>query len=241
VLGVVLFVAVLVAVADRVASAVAADQLRSRVAEELQARQVGYASLDVTVGGVPFLTQVAQGRYESIAIDMADVRLHSEGLEANLPALNVVASGVQADAVALALGDATVTADHVVGSAVVSYAGLSGLVDLSDYYLTDVAFEERGGVLYASAVVSVAGMDLPIEAGADVSLQDGQIQLAFRDANAVGMELPDAALSALDALVNAVIVAAMPPLPFGITLDALEVTHDGLAITATGRGVTLVQ
>jgi hypothetical protein len=46
-------------------------------------------------------------------------------------------------------------------------------------------------------------------------------------------------LSVLDALANAVIVAAMPPLPFGITLDALQVTPDGVAITATGRAVTL--
>jgi hypothetical protein len=83
------------------------------------------------------------------------------------------------------------------------------------------------------------GLEVPIEAGAEVALQDGQIQLRFRDVTASGMSLPEVALPIVDTLVNAVIVARMPPLPFGITLDALVVTPDGLAITATGRGVTL--
>lgn len=241
VLGIVLIAAVILVVADRAASAVAADQLRSQVAQELQARQVGYASLDVSVSGVPFLTQVAQGRYESIAIDMTEVRLRSEGIEATLPVLRVVATGVHADAMAVARGDASVTAEQVVGHAVVSYAGLSGLVDLQDYYVTDVAFQEREGALHASATISVAGLSLPIDVVADVSVQDDQIRLQFRDAAAVGMEIPEVALGALDALVNTVIVAAMPPLPFGITLDALEVTPNGLAVSATGREVTLAQ
>lgn len=239
VLGILLILGVLVVVADRVGLALANDQLRSRIGDELRARGVSYTSLDVAIAGTPFLTQVAEGRYESITIDLTDVRLHSDGIEATLPALHILASGVHADAVAVARGDATVSAEQVVGSAVVSYAGLSGLVDLSDYYITDVAFAERDGALRASATVSVIGLDLPIEAGADVALQDGQIQLRLRDAAALNRQVPEAALDVLDSLANSVIVATMPPLPFDITLDALEVTPAGLAITATGRGVTL--
>ncbi|MND02460.1 hypothetical protein D3C83_218460 [compost metagenome] len=51
--------------------------------------------------------------------------------------------------------------------------------------------------------------------------------------------MPDPILPLLDALVNAVIVAVMPPLPFDITVDALVVTPAGLAVTATGRQVTI--
>jgi hypothetical protein len=240
VLGIFLILAVVLVVADRAAAAVAADQLESRVAGELAARQVSYSTLDVGVSGTPFLTQVAQSRYESISIDLTDVRLRSGDVEATLPALDLDATGVRADALAVARGDASVTAELVVGSAVVSYAGLSGLVDLSDYFVRDVVFTERGGALYANATVSVISLDLPIEVGAEVTLQDGQIQLRFRDVVASGMSVPAVALPAVDALVNAVIVANMPPLPFGITLDALSVVPDGLAITATGREVTLV-
>jgi hypothetical protein len=230
----------MLAVADRAAAAVAADQLRSRVAGELAARQVGYSSLDVAIAGTPFLTQVAQSRYESITIDLNDVRLRSGDVEATLPTLHVVATGVHADALAVARGNAAVTAERVAGSGVVSYAGLSGAVDLSSYFIRDLVFTERAGALYASATVSALSLELPIEVGADVSLQDGQIQLRFRDVVASGMSVPEVALPAVDALVNAVIVANMPPLPFGITLDALAVVPEGLAITATGRDVTLV-
>jgi hypothetical protein len=240
VLGVLLILGVMLAVADQVASAVAEDQLRSRIADELAARQVSYAALDVGVTGTPFLTQVARSRYESITIDMTGVRLRSGDVEATLPALDLVATDVRADALAVARGDASVTADLVVGNAVVSYAGLSGLVDLSGYFVRDIAFTERGGALYASGTVSVAGINLPIEVGAEVALRDGQIELRFRDVAASGMNVPDIALPAVDALVNAAIVANMPPLPYDITLDALAVTPDGLAISASGREVSLV-
>lgn len=237
--GLLLFLAVALVVADRAAAAVAADQLRDRVANELAARQVGYDSLDVAIDGTPFLTQVAESRYESINIDLTGVRLRTGEVQATLPALDIVATGVHAAALAVARGDATVTAELVVGSAVVSYAGLSGLVDLSEYFVRDVAFTERDGAIYATATVSAMGLELPIEAWTEVSLQDGQIQLRLRDIGASDVTVPDAALPILDALVNAVIVATMPPLPFDITLDALVVTPAGLAVTATGRGVTL--
>lgn len=240
VLGILLVVGVLLVVADRAATAVAANELRSRLAHQLEARQVSYSSLDVTISGVPFLTQVAEGRYDSISIDMSGVQLQAGDLAATLPSLRVVATGVYADAAEMARGEASVVAERVAGRAVVSYAGLTGLVDLSEYSISDVAFEERAGALHASATVNVAGLSLPIAATAEVSLQDGQIHLRFRDAAAVGLEMPEAGLAVLNALVNAVIVVAMPPLPFDITLDTLEVTPGGLRVGATGYDITLV-
>ena len=62
-------------VGDRVAATAASNELRSQLAADLQARQVGYQSLDVAIGGFPFLTQVAEGRFEEITIDMTDVQL----------------------------------------------------------------------------------------------------------------------------------------------------------------------
>lgn len=241
VLGIVLALVVVLVVADRAAAAVAGSQLRSRVAQELQARQVGYASLDVTVGGVPFVTQVVRGRYESIRIDMTDVRLRAGDLTATLSTLQVVATGVHADAAEVARGEASVVAERVAGRAIVSYAGLTGLVDLRDYAISDLTFEERDGALHASATVNVGGLSLPIAATAEVSLRDSQIHLRFRDAAAVGLEMPPAGLAALDALVNAVIVVTIPPLPFDVTLDTLEVTPVGLRVGAVGRNITIVQ
>jgi hypothetical protein len=239
-LGFVLILVVLVAIGDRVAAAAAEAEVRDRVADELATRNVSYSSLDVSVDGMPFLTQVAQGRYESITIDLTEVHLVAGGREATLPTLRLVANGLRVDSVALAQGDATGTADAVTGTAVVSYPTLTGLLDLEGYYLAGLTLEERAGALWASADLSAAGIALPIEAAAEVAVHEGRIELRLRDAAAVGVSVPDLALPLLNALANAVLIATMPPLPFGIELDGLTVTPAGLAITATGREVTLI-
>jgi hypothetical protein len=241
IVGILLVLLVLLAVGDRVASAMAAGELRSRIAEELAVRDVSYASLDVDVAGTPFLTQVAQGRYEEISIELTQVHLRSDDREVTLPGLHLLATGVRVDTVDLARGDAAATAELVTGRAVVSYATLSGLLDLSSYHLVDIAFAERDGALQARANVSLFGVELPIEATTEVSLRDGQIELRLRDAAAVGQSVPDVGLAILDAVANLVLVAVLPPLPFDITIGALDITPDGLAITATGRDVTLAR
>ena len=241
-LAVVAVLAVLLVVADRVAAQAAQRELKAQLAQELQAREVGYSTLDVGVGGVPFLTQVARGRYEEITIDMANVSLPAGGgTAATLPDLHVVATGVNADAQKLVQGTATVTADQVRGTAIVSYQTLHDLIDLSQYRLQDLTFGEEDGALKASGTANIAGITLPITALADVTVVDGVIQVQLRDARAVGVEMPQVAKNYVDGLVNQNITARLPALPFGLSLDRLSVVASGLAITATGHDVPLVR
>jgi hypothetical protein len=242
VLGVLLVLAVLLVVADRAAEAEASSQMRSRVGTQLAKRGVSYASLDVTVGGTPFLTQVIQRRFTSLTIDMTQVNISADGKQATLPSLHVLANGVHFDPVAVLRGDpATVTTEAVSGNAIVTYATLSSLLDVSQYHLTDLRFEDRDGGLSASGNVSVGGVTVPMQATADVSVTAGRIQLQLRDAGAVGVTLPGVAVSALDALVHAVLNPDLPPLPFGITLQSLQVTPDGLAVAIAGHDLTLAE
>jgi hypothetical protein len=242
ILGTLLIIAVLLVVADRVAASVAAGELKSRIETELASRDVSYSTIDVSVGGTPFLTQVAQGRYESIAIDMTQVRLPAgDGSEATMPELSAVAHGVHVDAVELMQGGAQVTAESVAGTAVVSYATLSSVVDFSRFFLADVVFSERQGGLWATADFIVAGLEIPIEAEAVLQVVDGYIQLRLLNAAAVGVSMPSVGLDVMDQLVNSVIEARMPPLPFGVTLQSLEVMPDGLQVHITGQDVLLAQ
>ena len=85
---IVLVLLAIAVVADRVAAQAAERELRSKVVQELASRNIGYNSLDVNVGGVPFLTQVAAGRYDEITIDLTDVTLPPEAgrkLEGDAP------------------------------------------------------------------------------------------------------------------------------------------------------------
>jgi hypothetical protein len=238
-LAILLVLGAVLVVGDRVAAQYAEREVRTQVVAALSERGVEYDTADVNVGGFPFLTQVADGRYEEITIDLTNVRLSGAGREATLPRLNVVASGVKADTMQLVQGTANAVAERVTGSGLVTFATLESLVDYSRYNLSDVKFGEADGALQITATGNVAGFQLPLAATADISVVKGQFQVKLRDARAVGVNAPAAARNYLENLAERSAAAQLPQLPFDLTLDAVDVQTDGLAITATARDVPL--
>lgn len=239
--AIVLVVGAIAVVADRVAAEFASQELRAQVVAEMSQRGVEYQTIDVSVGGFPFLTQVARGNYEEITIDMSEVRLPGgAGRGATLPELGVVARGVDADPAELVEGTAKVVAEQVTGTAVVSFTTLESLVDYSRFKLSEVRFSESAGALRATGTASIAGVRVPISAVADISVVDGQFEVRLRDAKAVGVQTPQIARNYLDGLVERSVTARLPQLPFSLTLDSVTVEPEGLSINATGRNVPLV-
>jgi hypothetical protein len=238
-LAILLVLGAILVVGDRVAAQYAEREVRTQVVAALSERGVEYDSADVNVGGFPFLTQVADGRYEEITIDLTNVRLSAAGRNATLPRLNVVASGVKADTMQLVQGTANAVAERVTGSGLVTFATLESLVDYSRYNLSDVKFGEADGALQITANGNVAGFRLPLAATAEITVVEGQFQVRLRDARAVGVNAPAAARNYLENLAERSAAAQLPQLPFDLTLDAVDVQTDGLAITATARDVPL--
>ena len=72
-LAILLVLAAILVVGDRVAAQIAEGEVRTQVVAALSERGVEYDTADVNVGGFPFLTQVAAGRYEEITIDLTNV------------------------------------------------------------------------------------------------------------------------------------------------------------------------
>ncbi|HEX6871407.1 MAG TPA: DUF2993 domain-containing protein, partial [Micromonosporaceae bacterium] len=187
----------------------------------------------------------AQGNYQEISIEMTDVELPTATSTAGaavptLPALNVVAHGVNADTADVVQGRAKVSAERVSGTAVVSFDTLATLVDYSRYNLSNVRFAESGGRLEVTGNAALGSVEIPISAVADISVVDGQFTLRLHDAKALDLPVPAAAQAFLADLVQRSIRAQLPPLPFQLTLDQVRVEPDGLAIAATGRDVPLV-
>jgi hypothetical protein len=239
--GLVLVLAAIALVADRVAAKVATDELRSRLVAQMSDRDVQFRSMEVRIGGFPFLTQVARGLYREITIDMADVELPAgAGRAATLPTLNVVGTDVDADTADLVNGTAKVTAAQVTGTAVVSLTTLETIVDYSQFRLSGVRFTESSGGLKLSGTLALAGISVPISATADIIVTEGQFRLTLRDVTAVNVAAPPVVRDYLGGLAQRSLVAHLPPLPFGMTLDGVQVRPDGLAITATGHDVPLV-
>lgn len=240
-IGVVLLLGAIAVVGDRVAAKLAADELRTQLVAEMSDRDVQFGSLEVNIRGFPFLAQVARGFYDEITIDMTDVKLPAgTGRGATLPALHVVAKGVDADTADVVKGTAKITAEQVTGTAVVSFRTLETLVDYSRFRLSDVKFTDSAGGLKLSGNADLAGVRVPISATADITVTEGQLQVTLRDATAVNLPAPQIVKNYLGDLAERSILARLPQLPFGMTLDQVRVQTDGLAITATGRDVPLV-
>jgi LmeA-like phospholipid-binding len=244
-LTLVAIVLVLVAIAvvgDRVAAKFATEQLQTRLVAAVDDHNVGYETIDVEIGGFPFLTQVARGRYDAISIDMTEVRLTTTtGRVVTLPTLHAVASGVNANTSDVVRGDANVVADRVDGTATVSFTTLQTIIDYQDYALSDVTFADSGGGLKVNATANVAGQKIPLSAVAVIAVYNGQLQIALRDATAVGVSAPQFAKDYLSRLAVAQLAARLPALPFGLKLDHVSVLDDGLAVSATGVNVPLTR
>jgi len=240
-LAILAVLAAIVVVGDRVAAKYATDELRTQLVAELNNRGVESSTTQVGIGGFPFLTQVAKGRYDQITIDMTEVRLPAGGRRVvTLPTLNVVASGVAADTAEVVQGTARVVADRVSGEALVSFDTLETLVDYRRYSLTNVTFAESAGGLRVTATANVVGTEVPISATAEVTSSDGAISVKLRNAQAIGIEAPPAVRDYLGELVQNTLAAQLPQLPFGLALDEVDVRAEGLAISATGSNVPLL-
>lgn len=240
-LGLILVLAVIAAVGDRIAARIAANELRTQVVAELQRNDVSYETLGVSIGGFPFLTQVARGNYAEITIDMGNVKLPEQGGRgATLPALHVVATGVDADTRQVIEGTAKVNAQQITGTAVVAFSTLETLVDYSVYRLSEVRYSESNGGLHVTGKATLGGVVVPIAATAELSVVAGKFQVKLRDLEAVSLPAPVLVKDYLSNLAQESLSAQLPKLPFGLTLDAASVRSDGVAITATGHDVPLL-
>jgi DUF2993 family protein len=246
VLAILLVLGAVLAVADRAAASAANREVRARLVAELARHDVGYQSLGVDIGGFPFLVEVAQGRYDQVTIDMSQVTLPAGQLTGgrvatvNLPELNVIAHDVTASTEELIKGTAKVNAGGVTGTAVVSFASLQSLVDFSAYHLSDVTFGESNGALTASGKVNFAGVTVPVSAEANISVVNGAFAIKLVKVNAAAVSAPPAVNDYLGGLVERTVSAKLPPLPFGLSLQDVDVRPEGLAITAGGHDVPLV-
>jgi hypothetical protein len=242
-LSILLVLVAIAVVGDRLAAQYATEKLRTKLVAAVDNHDVRYDTIDVSIGGFPFLTQVAEGRYDDITIDMTGVRLAtSSGKIVTLPMLHAVASGVNANTSDVLRGDANVVADDVTGTALVSFETLQSVVDYSRYGLQQVHFVETAGGVKATAEANVAGLDaFQVSATAGLSVVNGKIQIQLRDLSAGSVGTISLVRDYLAQLANSQVAALLPALPFGLTLNDVKVKQDGLSVSAEGHHVELTR
>jgi hypothetical protein len=230
----VVLVGLLVA-ADRVAVGFAEKAIAQQVTKEAAKQNVQSADPDVEVGGFPFLTQVAAGRYESVTIHLRDVRGDVEGRSVALPRLDVHARDVTASLDTLRTGQGQVTAGTVEGVGTISYDSVVAAIDQKG-----VRLAEQGGKLAVTAPLSVLGVNLTVQGVATITVDKGKVALKFEDLAADGLPDIPLARAALNSYARQLSVnVPLPALPFGLTVQDVKPVADGLAVTATASNVPL--
>ena len=229
--------AVVLAVADRVAVRVAQDQIAQRLVDTAG---ITGGSVEVTIHGFPFATQVVRGRYTDIELQARDVALEDIrdlDVSANLRGVQLsvadLRSGQRPDVpVESADGFVTIPYDEVERRAVAAGAdeGLSGL-----------SLRRSGDQVAVAARLTVLGVEVQGSGLAKVSVEDGAPRLTVSDVDIEGLGVPQAAVDAVVLVVNTVLARALdlPALPYGLQLTSVSAASSGIRINAAAADVVL--
>ncbi|MFC4016899.1 DUF2993 domain-containing protein [Micromonospora sp. GCM10011542] len=226
----------LLVIADRVAAGVAEREIGKRVSQEIAKQNAQSAEPQVDVGGFPFLTQVLDGRYERISIQLTDVQAPVEGATVSLPVLDVDARDVRASLDTLRTGQGDVVADTVNGTGTISYDSLAALLDRPGLKLG-----EQGGKLAVTAPVDILGQKLTVSGTADVTVgKNGAVALRFNNLDAAGLPNLPLARTLLNNYAKGISIdVPLPDLPFQLAVREVRPLPEGLAVTADAKNVPI--
>ncbi|MFJ4965877.1 hypothetical protein EES43_15475 [Streptomyces sp. ADI96-02] len=206
--------------ADRAAVYFAESEAESRVRTS-----GGTGSAEITIGGFPFLTQLAGSRF-----DRVDVRL--DGMETEAAGRSVRVSEVRARLhdVELGPGYSGATAARAAGTAVVSYADLTAAAEDA----VTVAYGGDGKVKVTGSV-EVLGKPVSRSVLSTVTRGDGGTIKVSAD------EVPGEGVPGMEQLVRdrTDFEGAVDGLPEGLELRAIEATEKGLEVSVDGTDVSL--
>lgn len=234
-LGSLLVLAVLFLLVDRVGAWAAGQVVADQVERELLATGVESAPPEVSMGGFPFLTQVAAGRYQEAELLLRDVRAGS----VRFRTVDLTATGVTASATTLLERSGPIHADRVVGTGVVGYDWVAALAELDQLELLPAG----DGSLRVKLPAEVLGARLVLVGAAELAATDQMFQVRATELTAEPPgELPPGGQRVVDQLRQAITVeVALPQLPYGLSVESVRAEPAGLAVTLSARDVPLVR
>jgi hypothetical protein len=185
----------------------------------------------VRIEGIPFLDQVIRGRYDGVKVTARGVS--TGGLTASR--VDIEATGVRWPLDELADGNtAAIRADRVTAELVVPVSELTTALGPRG-----VTFAVEGDRLRITAPFEFAGIRGTVSGLADAVVIGGSLRVQFSDLSAVGQTLPQSIADALARQLSTVL--DVPRLPYGLRLESVRVTSEGLVAAASGRDVALVR
>lgn len=234
VLIVLVILGALLVVVDRVGAWAAQRVVADQVESELTSSQVSSSPPEVTVNGVPFLTQVAAGRYDSVTLRLRDVGTS----ELTLPIVELTATGVSAPASTLIERDGPITADRVEGTATIGYAGVAALTEIEGLVLSGGG----DGQLAVRLPTELLNTAVVLVGTADMEVIDGAVRLRVDELEVEQPPLPAGAEPLVEDLIQRMAVTVeLPPLPYGLVVEGVRAEPDGLAVSVSAVDVPLAR
>ena len=231
---VVVALAGLLVVGDRVAAGVAEDRVAAMIAD--RAADYGVQSArppDVDFAGFPFVTQVIGGRYDRIDIHLVDL---STG-DLTLPRFEIHAFEVTAAVSDVLGGNGPIVAGRLQADGHISYDTLTTV--LSDATSAKVS-RTPDGLLQVAATVEVMGHQIPVIGTANVTFDGTVLRVVGENFIADGVDLPPGGQEVLDLMAQSFSrEIPVPALPYGLVLEDLRLEADSRVLSASAQDVPL--
>jgi hypothetical protein len=223
-------------VLDRVGASIAERVISDRVAEQVANQKATSDKPDVTVKGVPFLTQVLAGKYQEIKIELRDFAGPAgNGKTIKMPLLDIRAKDVRAPLDTLRTRRGDIVATTVTGAGTIGYPALTQLIDQPGLTLT-----ERDGKLIGSAPVQALGQTFHVSGAANLTVKDGVVQVRFSDVTAQGLPNVPLVRNIIDSYAQRLALdLRVPALPLKLKVQKVQPTPAGLVVTAAANEVPL--
>jgi LmeA-like phospholipid-binding len=227
---------IVLVVVDRASAAYVEREIARRVSSEVVSQGLKASPPEVTVAGVPFLTQVLAGRYKEIRILMRDVTgAAAAGRTVRMPVLDIRVRDVRASLQTVRTGQGDITAGTVAGASTIDYASVAELIGREGVLLS-----ERDGRLAVTAPLDVAGQRLTLRGTADLSVGDGTVRIRFRDLTADGIADVPFAQNLINAYARQISIDIdVPDLPLGLVLREVRPRPEGLLFATAAANVPL--
>lgn len=214
----------LLLVGDRVAVAIAEDQ----VADKLAAQDSVTGTPDVDVRGFPFLTQAVGGRYDDVRISLTA----TQPGQPDLVPVDVVLRGVRLPLSDVLSGSVSeLPVDRVDGTATLSYDLLA------DELGGDATIERKDDGLRIGRTVEVLGRTLPVSAAGTVALDGDELVVDVDRATGAGVEIPSFLVDRVSDLLD--LRYTVPELPFGLQLTDVAPEADGVRVRVEATDAVL--
>ena len=232
-IGLLIIIVAILAVLDRAGASYAEGVISDRVAQQVANQKASSDKPDVTIEGIPFLTQVASGRYKEIKIELRNFAGPAGNKTVKMPLLDIRAKDVKAPLSAIRSSQGDVVAKTVTGTGTIDYATLAQLSGQDG-----VKLGEKDGKLTVTAPVTILNQKVTVNGTADLTVKDNVVSMHFDKVTAEGLpQVPLVENLLTNAARQLSVDMRVPPLPLKLTVRTVQPTAAGLVFTAGADNV----